>query len=147
MSALRRLCAAYAGAPWHRDRDRGDSAVGFVIAAPVFVLFLALVIMAGRLALAHGTLESAASEAARAASLERSGPAADRAASRAAITTLSNSRAECLRTSVHTSRTATTVTVTVVCEVDVDGLGLPIPGSRTLRATGTSVIDTFRGNR
>lgn len=135
-----------------RRCERGDGAIGFVLAVPAFLLFIGLVIMAGRLAMAESAVESAAAEAARAASLARNASAAQAQAADAADSTLTNSSLRCSSTSVSVDTgdfslplgQAGTVTTRVSCTVPLRGLGLPVNGARTVDATSSSAIDAFR---
>lgn len=132
--------------------DRGSSPVAFVLTVPLFGLFIAMVIMAGRITSAEITIQSAANEAARAASIERTSSSAQSSAKIAAQSALSTSSIDCTSKTVTASTSATgkaagqagTVTVTVNCRVPLSDLGLPVGGSRLITATGTSVVDTYR---
>ena len=52
-------------------RDGGSAAIEAVISVPAFGLFVGMLIVAGRVGIAHQAVDSAASEAARAASIAR----------------------------------------------------------------------------
>lgn len=135
------------------DPEEGSAAVEAVIGVPAFLLFVSLIIFAGRVAIATQAVESAANDAARAASISRSaGPAAG-AARTAAATALSNQGLSCRSTSVTivTSGfaapvgTPASVGATVSCVVDLADLALPgVPGTRTVTATMSSPLDTYR---
>lgn len=136
------------------SEERGDVAVNAVVIVPVLLLVGALLLMAGRVVLAQGVVQSAANEAARAASISRSAPVAAAQASSTATTTLDNSGVRCASTAVRPSTEAFglplgetgTISVTVECVVPLSDLGLPgVPGSQTISATGTSVLDAYRG--
>lgn len=134
--------------------DRGSAVVEIVLLAPVLLLFVLMVIFAGRWAIAQQAVQAAASEAARAASISRApGDAAGNATS-AATTSLSNQKVRCapLGATVDTSGfaaavgTDATVAATVTCVVDMSDISMPgVPGSRTLTSTATSPLDTYRG--
>lgn len=133
--------------------DRGSVSVGTSVVLPAFFLMGLLVIAFGRIAIAEGAVQSAANEAARAASISRAATSAQSAASSAASTTLTNSGLSCVSTDVNTSTSgfstsvgqAATVQVTVTCVVQLSDLTLPgAPSTRTLTATATSVLDTYR---
>lgn len=132
--------------------ERGDSALGVVVSIPAFLMFLGLVIMGGRLAIAQQSVLTAANEAARVASIARSTTAGAADAEQAARDVLSSGRLECtaVRVSVDSSRanpplgTAGSVSVTVTCDVPLMGLGLPVDPIRTVTRTGTSVTDAYR---
>lgn len=137
-----------------RVRDeRGSAAIEAAIGLPAFLLFLGLIIAGGRLALAHQALQSAAADAARTASIARDAGDANTSAQQEAATSLNNQNLRCRSTevSVDTSgfRVPTgqpaDVTVTLTCRVDLADLSVPgVPGSRLIRATMSSPIDTWR---
>ena len=139
---------------WMRSRDeRGSASVEAAIVVPAFLLFLGLVIFAGRTALAHQAVQAAAYDAARAASLARTSNAAQTAASDAATQTLANRELRCTNTGVSVDTSALsaplgeygTVTVEVVCVVDLSDLVVPgMPGSKTVSASMSSPVDAFR---
>ncbi|MCL1870590.1 MAG: pilus assembly protein [Promicromonosporaceae bacterium] len=144
IQALRRL--------WSRD-ERGSSSVEAAIVVPAFVLFLGLVIFAGRTALAHQAVQAAANDAARAASLARSPDAAQSAARDAAAETLANRDLKCARTDVVVDTSALSaplgtygsVSVEVRCLVDLGDLTVPgIPGTKAVTASMSSPVDAFR---
>lgn len=137
-----------------RVRDeRGSAAIEAAIGLPAFLLFVGLIIAGGRLAVAHQALQTAAADAARTASIARDAAVADSSARREATTSMSNQDLRCRSTqvSVDTSgfRVPTgqpaNVTVTLTCRVDLADLSVPgIPGSRLIRTTMSSPIDTWR---
>ncbi len=124
------------------------------ITVPAFLALLALVIFGGWVSFADEGVQSAADEAARAASIARDAGTARAAAQSAAYSTLEEEGLGCIsqEVTVDTSAFAApvgtpgTVQVTVTCTVDGSGLWLP-PGSgvRTLSATTTSPLDSHRG--
>ena len=136
-----------------RRNERGSASVEAAIGVPAFMLFVGLIIFGGRTATTHQALESAAADAARSASIERAAPAAQHAAEQAARSSLSNQQIHCLSIDVAVDaggfQTAVgqdaTVAVSVTCRLDLSDLAVPgVPGSRTLRATMSSPIDTWR---
>jgi Flp pilus assembly protein TadG len=140
--------------PRARD-ERGSAAIEAVIGVPAFLLFVGLIIFGGRTATTHQSVETAAADAARSASLERTSASARTQAISAATTSLSNQGIHCLDIDVtidasQFSRTVgeaatVSVTVTVQCRLDLSDLSIPgVPGSRLIRATSTSPIDTWR---
>ena len=138
--------------PWVRD-ERGSAAIEAAIGVPAFLLFVGLIIFGGRTATTHQSVETAAADAARSASLERTSASARTQAISAATTSLNNQGIHCLDIDVtidasQFSRTvgeAATVSVTVQCRLDLSDLSVPgVPGSRLIRATSTSPIDTWR---
>ncbi|WP_240643972.1 TadE/TadG family type IV pilus assembly protein [Antribacter gilvus] len=137
-----------------RRDETGNVAVNTAVIFPVLLLVGLMLIMAGRLILAEGVVQSAANEAARSASISRTAAVAAAQAQTTATTTLANSNVRCARTTVQPNTQAFqlplgetgTVQVTVACVVPLADLGLPgVPGSRTITATGTSVLDAYRG--
>ena len=55
-----------------RERDAGNAALELVILAPVVLLLISFVIAAGRTSIAQGSVQAAARDAARQASIARS---------------------------------------------------------------------------
>lgn len=133
--------------------DKGSMVIETVILAPTFMLFVALIFMAGRVTIAQQSVEAAANDAARSASIERSHGQAQESATSSASSTLSNQDLNCSSTNVSVDTagfsaevgTAAHVTATVRCEVPLSDLALPgVPGSRSVEATVRSPIDTYR---
>lgn len=136
-----------------RRDERGSAAIEAAIGVPAFTLFVGLIIFGGRTATTHQALESAAADAARSASIERAAPAAQRAAEQAARSSLSNQQIHCLSMDVTVDASGfqtavgqdANVAVTVTCRLDLSDLAVPgVPGNRTLHATVSSPIDTWR---
>lgn len=136
-----------------RDGERGSASIEAVIAAPAIGLFVGLVILGGRLALAGQTVESAAYEAARSASIARTAALAASSSHAAATATLANQSLTCASTNVSVdvsgfsapTGTPASVEATVTCVVALGDLTLPgVPGTRTVTATAVSPIDTYR---
>jgi Flp pilus assembly protein TadG len=134
-------------------RDGGSMALELALLTPVFFLMLSLVLAYGRFASVTGLTESAARDAARAATKSRSyDEARDRVA---AITksTLSTAPASCSATgSGHLESDnflpGDFVTVVVTCDIDYSDLGLPgAPGSKQITRQFTSPLDPYRGVR
>ncbi len=137
-----------------RCRDeQGSAAVEITLVAPILALFILVVIFGGRLVLARQAVQTAAFDAARAASLARTQPEARTAAARIAASTLANQKLPCTTTHVDADTTGfnkpvgtpATVAVRVVCEVSVADLGLPgIASTVTVEETAVSPLDSFR---
>ncbi|MER7070661.1 TadE/TadG family type IV pilus assembly protein [Terrabacter sp. NPDC000476] len=152
MTRLSRTCYAR----FRRRRgssDSGSAVIETVIGVPAFLLFVGLIIFAGRMAIAHQAVQAAANSAARLASISRTQAEAQTAASSAAGSTLTDEGITCasVAMSVDTTGfaapvgTAAQVTATVTCEVDLADLSVPgVPGSKTVTATMRSAIDTYR---
>ena len=130
----------------------GSVTLELAIVTPALLLILLLVIAAGRLSSAHGQTEEAARDAARAASLARDPQAAQQAAQAAAQASVINQKLSCSALNVSVSGnysapagTPAAVTATVDCQVSLNDLALlPIPGSKQVSASYTSVLDTYR---
>ncbi|MEJ5914819.1 TadE/TadG family type IV pilus assembly protein [Pseudokineococcus sp. 1T1Z-3] len=125
--------------------DRGSMSAEVVLVAPLLVLLVVLVLAMGRVALLQGDVDSAARDAARAASFERT-PQAAGAAAQAAL--------DAVATPDYVCEPATTggrfapgglVEVTVRCTVPMRTLaGLGLGPSLTLEATGAAPLETYR---
>ncbi len=127
-------------------------AVETAIILPVLLLLVGLLIVLARGQLAQLTVASAAAQAARAASIERTTSSAVEAARGVAASSLAESGVECRSRHVTVDArgllaplgTPATVSVTVTCVAEM-GVGLPgFPDTRTLTATRTSPVDTYR---
>lgn len=133
--------------------DRGSATLEAVIWAPVLLMFVGLIAAAGRLAVAGGSVEAAARDAARQASLARTPSAARSRALDSAGAALRREGLQCEpAVRVDTSQlsrppgAAGSVSVTVTCTVRLADLVVAgLPGSRTVRASATSPIDPYRG--
>ena len=133
--------------------ERGSAAVEITLVAPLLVAFVMVVIFGGRLALAHQAVQTAAFDAARAASLARTQPEARAAAAKIAAATLANQQLPCTSTQVAVDTTGfdkpvgtpATVHVRVLCDVNAGDLGLPgIPGTVGVEAQASSALDSYR---
>ncbi|WP_067429065.1 TadE family protein [Nocardioides jensenii] len=140
-----------------RDRDEhGSAAIEAAIGIPAFGLFVAMIILGGRVAVAKQSVEAAAYEAARAASIERTQGEAINSGKTAATSSLYDQDVNCTTTNVTVNAAAfdaplgTTghVTATVTCNVDLSDLTLPgVPGHRVITATASSPVDAYRERR
>lgn len=137
----------------HRLREVGSASVELVVGITALGLLAALIIAGGRVAAAHQAVDAAATDAARSASLARSAGAAQTAARATAVSTLANQGLRCTSTSISVDTsgfsaalgTPASVTARVTCVADLSDLALPgTPGTRTIRATMRSPIDTYR---
>jgi Flp pilus assembly protein TadG len=117
------------------------------------VLFVGLIIYGGRTATTHESLQSAAADAARAASIARNPRTAENDARQAAESSISNQDIHCHDVSVQVDTgdftkqpgMAGSVRVTVSCRLDLSDLSVPgVPGTRVLTATMSSPLDTWR---
>jgi Flp pilus assembly protein TadG len=117
---------------------------------PLLIAFALLMILAGRVVGAGALADEAAHAAARAASLERSVPAAEASARGIAERSLAASGLLC---SDHTLsldhgglRPGGSVTAVLDCRVGLNDLaGLGVPGSVTIQGRSTAAVDAFRG--
>lgn len=134
--------------------ERGSAAIEAAVGVPAFLLFIALIIAAGRIAMAHQAVEAAATEAARSASISRTQAQAQAAGNSSAIASLANQGLQCVgqRVKVDTREfaapvgTPSDVTATITCQVDLSDVAVPgMPGTLAVTATMSSPIDTYRG--
>ena len=133
--------------------ERGSSALEASVGIPAFALFVALIILGGRTATTHQALESAAADAARSASLARTGTSAAKAAREAAQTSITNQDVPCIQVEVTVNTGAFTqpvgqdsvIEVSVECRLKLSDLSIPgLPGHRILRSSMSSPLDTWR---
>ena len=132
----------------HRD-ESGSVAVEAAVIAPALIALLLLVVFAGRVSHAGAEIRRAASEAARAASLEYLPDAAATAAQEAVEANLASTTVTCAELSTAVDTTALApggqVSVTVRCVADMSDLALiGVPGQRTFVATSIEVVDRYR---
>ncbi|MGC5224518.1 pilus assembly protein [Micromonospora sp. DT81.3] len=149
MRTLRRLISRFGD-------DRGSSGLEIVILAPAFVAILVLLAAGGRLALAGNAVESAASAAAREASLARSSSSAQTAAEAMARTSMTQAGVNCQTLSVVIDSsglnapigTTGTVGATVTCTVALNAAAMiGLPGTRDLTGAAISPVDAYRERR
>ena len=132
--------------------ERGSAAIEAVVLAPVMILFVLLVIAGGQVALARQSVQAIAADTARTASLERTAPAAQRAALATAHHAL-DQQVACTSRDITLDLNAfgtpvgtpASVSATVTCRVEM--LGLPGLPSVTVSATVQSPIDSYRGRQ
>lgn len=128
------------------------SAVEAAIILPALVLVVGLVIVLARDALAQQAVASAAQQAARAVSVERTSSDGIAAARMVAASSLADAGVECASSSVTVDATGlgaslgsqARVSVTVSCDV---AYGVSLPGFRSTRSiveTRSSPVDTYR---
>jgi Flp pilus assembly protein TadG len=139
--------------PARARADSGNAALELVVLAPVLLALLGLVIAAGRTTVAQGSVDAAARDAARQASIALGPAAAADAGQASAQAALARDGLDCtsLLVSVDTGQFSNpvgqpaTVTARVSCIVPLADLALPgLPGSATLRATFSSPLDLYR---
>lgn len=136
--------------------ELGSASVELVLVAPVLAAVVLVLVAGGRLAIAEQTIASAASAAARDASLGRSPGDAEQRATDAAAAYLDNAGLDCARLEIDVDASALgtvlgesgAVTARIDCVVALGDITLPgLGGSRTLTATATSPIDPFKERR
>ncbi|WP_341729123.1 TadE/TadG family type IV pilus assembly protein [Brooklawnia sp.] len=137
--------------PMRRD-ERGSAAIEAVIVAPAMVLLILLVAFGGEVALTRQAVQAIAADAARAASLQRTAPAARTSALATAyqaldqqVTCSSRDVALDLRAFATPVGTPASVSATITCSVSA--LGLPGLPAVTVTATMQSPIDSYRGRQ
>ncbi len=133
--------------------DGGNAALELLILAPVILGLIGLVIAAGRTSVAQGSVDAAARDAARQASLAVSPAAAQFAATSTANAALRADGLHCRPVvTVDVAQAFATplgqpaqVSAFVSCTVSLSDLLVPgIPGSRRLTARFTSPLDPYR---
>jgi Flp pilus assembly protein TadG len=122
-----------------------------ILAIPLVVILL-FVVALGRVSEARGSLDEAARDAARAASIARTSAAAASDGRRAALDDLAADRVSCEAPTVDIDAAdlhpGGQVTARIACTVPFhDLLLLHVPGSRTLTSTAVEVVDALRGSR
>ncbi|MEU6351108.1 TadE family protein [Streptomyces sp. NPDC047072] len=126
----------------------GSATVELVLTIPILVLMLWFLVYCGRLSDTRLQIEDAAHQAARAATLSRSHPAAVSDARSSAESALNGAGVTCQRltVSVHgTLRAGSTVRVVVSCTVGLHDLALlQVPGTTALTAEFASPVDVYR---
>ncbi|MBB1484647.1 pilus assembly protein [Tessaracoccus sp. MC1865] len=124
------------------------------VVLPALVLFIGLLLTLARGVLAEQHVGAAAAAGARAASLERSVPAAQREARSAIEQALLQRDVACRHTAVDTDATGVAralgtqaaVTVSITCAVELADISLPfIPGTISVTAERASPVDPLRG--
>src|SRR5947209_9497272 len=111
--------------PVRRSTDVGAASLEIVVLTPALVLLLAVLVLAGRVALARTGVEQAADEAARSASIARTAEGARRTAEEGAVRALGEQNLRCTHVEVA---------------VDVSGFGVPAGVPAQVRATVTCVV-------
>lgn len=139
-----------------RRDERGSVAIEAAIGVPAFGLFVAMIILGGRVEIAKQSVDAAAYEAARAASIERTQSEAIASGRSAATSSLHDQGLQCATTDITVNAAGfnapvgntAQVTATVTCKVNLSDLSIPgLPGTRTITATASSPIDAYRERR
>ncbi|MFB4302237.1 TadE family protein [Actinomadura sp. NTSP31] len=135
-----------------RARDAGNAVVETAILAPVFITFLAGLLVVMRVVHGSAVVAQAAADAARQASIARTARQAQAAASSSALRTLHDRGLHCTP-SVRLDLSGfnrpvgqpATIAARVTCTVRLGDVGLPgMPGARTVTKTHRSPIDPYR---
>ncbi|MQW77337.1 pilus assembly protein [Nocardioides sp. dk4132] len=136
--------------------ERGSVAIEAAIGVPAFGLFVAMIILGGRVEIAQQAVDAAAYEAARAASIERTQSQAIAAGRSSAASSLHDQDVHCTSTNITVNAGAfnapigdtAQVNVTVTCTLNLSDLSIPgAPGARTITATASSPVDAHRERR
>ncbi len=135
-----------------RPGEDGSAALELVILAPVLLALPCLVIAAGRTSIAQGSVDAAARDAARQASIALTPAAARLSGELSARAALRSDGLDCDPVvTVDTSQftippgAPASVTAIVSCTVQLAILALPgLPGTARLQATFTSPLDIYR---
>jgi Flp pilus assembly protein TadG len=123
------------------------------ILAPGVIAFFVLVVIAGRVVLAHQAVDAAAFSAARTASLTRSAGAAAAEGDAAARASLASQGVNCrsLTITIDVSEfsvpvgQSATITAQITCVAELSDVALPgMPGTMTLVSSFTSPLDRYR---
>jgi Flp pilus assembly protein TadG len=132
--------------------DDGSAALELVVLAPVLLGLLGLVIAAGRTTIAQASVDAAARDAARQASISLTPAAAQKAGQASGSAALRQDGLACVPVIVvDTNQFAkppgqpATVTATVSCTLSLASLAVPgLPGTARLQASFTSPLDVYR---
>lgn len=131
--------------PARRCGDSGSITVELVILAPLTAVLLAAVVLVGRVQSARADLEGAARSAARELSIARDPAAAVPAARELAEAMVEVGSPTCRSLDFESTVDADAVEVTLRCRVDLEAASLlPVPGSMTVEASASEVVDRFR---
>ena len=137
---------------WRRSQ-RGSVSIEMAVVAPAILALFAGAVIGGRVNIARQSLEAAAYDAARTASLARTASEANAQALAAANSTLDAQGLSCTSLSVTVSTAGfgvpvgqpATVTATITCTATFSDVALPgMPGTVPLSASFTSPLDTYR---
>jgi Flp pilus assembly protein TadG len=132
-----------------RRRDAGSVSVELTLLAPVVLVLLLFTVGLGRIEDAHGQVTGAARDAARAASLAADPATATSSARQAAAADVAGVGLDCRNLTVQVDTRAFApggaVTVRVACTADLADLALTgLPGRKTLTATSTAPVESYR---
>lgn len=128
--------------------ERGSMAVELVILAPLLMAFVMLIVLVGRFVTVQGDIDAAARDAARAASLQVSRPAAVVAAKDVVSKSLDDQTTCDPPTMSPTFEAGATLVVRLRCKVSYQGLGLlGVRGHKVIEAESTVPLDPYRSYR
>lgn len=136
-------------ASWFRSQSGSASVELVVLVVPIMLLAL-FTVLVGRVASVRQEVTSAARDAARAAAVRQHPTAALEDAERVAASALAHRGVSCQTLTVREKhldlRPNGRVELVVSCEVSfVDLAGLGLPGTTTISAQSSAVVDRFRG--
>lgn len=130
--------------------DHGSLSLELTVIAPVILVILAFLALAGRVSASHGQVQGAARDAARVASLTRGDPKAD-AQSVADAAFSGKTDPACLGgpkvTIVGTPTPGQMLVARVTCSVDITGLGIPGLPPKTVTVSVAAPVDQYTAPR
>lgn len=126
--------------------DRGSGPIEMVAMTVVFVLFIGLAIVVGRMNLGNSQVEGAARTAARTISMARDPHAAVADARGDAAAAVGAGTDRCQDWAFSENITTDSVTVTVSCDVQIDQTFLVPLGRVTVEQSVTEVRDQYRSS-
>jgi Flp pilus assembly protein TadG len=125
--------------------DRGSASVELAILAPLVGLLLGAVVLVGRVQLARADVEGAARSAARDLSIARDPYLAIDGVRANLMTTLDVGSPTCRSLSFTPDIGTPRISVTLTCTVDLrEAAVLPVPGSMSISASASEIVDTYR---
>ncbi|HVW35616.1 MAG TPA: TadE/TadG family type IV pilus assembly protein [Acidimicrobiia bacterium] len=131
--------------------ERGSLSLELTLLVPVLLLVLGFIMGAATIGRARSDLDDAAWEAARAASLTRSGVDADAAARQAVDQRLVGERWSCgnknMDVDVSRFEPGGMVAVEINCDVRLASAGLFVPGATHLHSRVAAPLDRYRALR
>ena len=135
----------------NRSREQGSYSLELAVCSVLAVMFVLLIVGLGRMSLASQRVTEAAFEAARSASLERHGGAANGAGRDAAVRSIADHGMSCSRLTVRVDtgdqRPGGSVRAQVTCVAQLSDLALSgLPGSKTYRADAVVPIEQYRAD-
>lgn len=126
--------------------SQGSIAVEALLLVPALFVFATMIVFAGRMTDAAGTVHRAADVAARVASQSSMNTALERSRI-AAMRSMANESHVCISPAVTVDRSRIQrelhYFVRVTCRVDLRGLGLLSIGNRLVSATSSEVVDVY----